>query len=568
MKLNKLTVALLLAALCSITACDKDGDTLYISGAQELALAGNESDIVLSVDALDALALTLYWNDNSEIMLSDPRVDAPKYAIANTIQFSASERFDNVAEVAVGDGVFERQFSCKELNSVLTKLGFEAGVKAPLYIRVQGRLADNAEPTYSKVLAVQVTPYKIDTTVGRYLDSKKEDTGRTLYAPAGDRVYSGFIGAGAWENWFFNEADGTVWGNDAATGAPFVMSSAGDAWNFWYPGISGCYYTTADTHRNEWTALLVESLTVSGDVAGEMTYDRKANTWALHVDVPAAGSITVTLTGSGKLYNAETGTDDAAAIATQVGFSGDASALTFNPSGAGSAVTLGIPAAGETDLLLDLNNPKGWTLATGTVAPVEKPAETLWVAGHNDGLTGAWNFDSWLRLYNEDNLTYGGVLNINSLWGYKLYKEKDNWDDCYGMVTGGTGYEGQLEAGGSDNNIAAPAPGLYVADVSLSGLTYKLTEVSTVHFAGLNDDWNLSPMTATAAPGVYTATVTKTAATPYGVKVIINENWDIAFGGGSGYLRLYQDGFDGDNDLPNGTYTLTVNLLEGTYAYE
>lgn len=567
MKINKLTAVLLLAVLCSVTACDKDGDTLYISGSQELALAGNEADIVLSADALDALALTLYWNDNSEISLSDPRVDAPKYAIANTIQFSTSENFDNVAEVAVGDGVFERQFSCKELNSVLTKLGFEPGVKAPLYIRVQGRLADNAEPSYSGVSVVQVTPYKIDTTVGRFLDSKKEDTGRILYAPADDRVYAGFIGAGAWENWFLNEADGTVWGNDAATGAPFVMSSAGDAWNFWYPGISGCYYTTADTHRNEWTALLVESLTVSGDVAGEMTYDRKANTWALHVDVPAAGTIHVTLTGSGKLYNAATGTDDAAAIATQVGFSGDASALTFDAAGAGSAVTLDIPAAGETDLLLDLTDPKGWTLATGTVAPSEETAETLWVAGHNDGLTGGWNFDSWLRLYNEDNLTYGGVLNIHSLWGYKLYKERDNWDDFYGMVAGGTGTEGQLEAGGT-NNIAAPSPGLYVADVSLSGLTYKLTEVRTVHFAGLNDDWSLSPMTATAAPGVYTATVTKTAATPYGVKVIINEDWAIAFGGGSGYLRLYQDGFDGDNDLPDGTYTLTVNLLEGTYLYE
>ncbi|MCC8170197.1 MAG: DUF5114 domain-containing protein [Parabacteroides sp.] len=567
MKINKLTVVLLLAALYSMTACSKDGDTIYTSGFQDLVLGGNEADIVLSIDALDALALTLYWNDNSEISLSDPRVDAPKNAIANTIQFSTSEDFGHVAEVAVGDGVFERQFSCKELNSVLTKLGFEPGVKAPLYIRVQGRLADNVEPSYSKVLVVQVTPYKVDTTVGRFFDSKKEDTGRILYAPADDRIYYGFIGAGAWENWFLNEADGTTWGNDGVTGMAFVMSSAGDAWNFWYPGISGCYYTTVDTHRNEWTALLVESLTVSGDVAGEMTYDRKANTWALHVDVPAPGSINVTLTGSGKLYNAATGTDDAAAIATQVGFSGDVNALTFNASGAGSTVTLDIPAAGETDLLLDLNNPKGWTLATGTAAPEEKPAEILWVVGHNDGITGSWLFDSWLRLYNEDNLTYGGVLNINSLWGYKLYKEQDNWDDFYGMVTGGNGYEGSLEANGT-NNIAAPAAGLYVADVSLSGLTYKLTAVNSVHFAGLNDDWNLSPMTATAVPGVYTATVTKSADTPYGVKVIINEDWGIAFGGTSGYLRLYQDGFDGDNDLPNGTYILTVNLLDGTYAYE
>lgn len=567
MKINKTIATLLLAALCSITACSPDGDTLYTSGAADLVLAGNESDIVLSHDALDALALTLYWNDNSEISLSDARVDAPKYAIENIIQFSTSENFDNVTEVAVNEGVFERQFSCGELNAVLTKLGFEPGVKAPLYIRIKGSLAENIAPSYSKVRVVNITPYKVDTTVGRVLNEKKEDTGRILYAPADDRIYYGFIGAGAWEHWFLNEADGTTWGNDDVTGTAFVMSSAGSAWNFWYPETSGCYYTTVDTHLNEWTALLIESLTVSGDVAGEMTYDRKANTWKLPVDLPAAGSLHVTLTGTGKLYTAATGTDNAAAITTSVGFSGNAGGLTFHATTGGSPLTLDVPAAGETDLLLDLNNPKAWTLATGTAAPEEKPAEILWVAGHNDGLTGSWNFDSWLRLYNEDDLTYGGVLNIHSLYGYKLYKEQDNWDDFYGMVAGGNGYEGQLEANGSQN-IYAPEPGLYVADVSLSGLTYKLTAVHSVHFAGLNDDWNLSPLTATSKAGVYTAIVTKTADTPYGVKVIINEDWDLAFGGGGGYLGLYQDGFDGDNDLSNGTHILTVNLLEGTYTYE
>ena len=37
--------------------------------------------------------------------------------------------------------------------------------------------------------------------------------------------------------------------------------------------------------------------------------------------------------------------------------------------------------------------------------------------------------------------------------------------------------------------------------------------------------------------------------------------------GGSGTLRLYQDGFDGDNDLENGTYTLRVDLANATYSY-
>jgi hypothetical protein len=74
-------------------------------------------------------------------------------------------------------------------------------------------------------------------------------------------------------------------------------------------------------------------------------------------------------------------------------------------------------------------------------------------------------------------------------------------------------------------------------------------------------------MQATSTPGVYQATVEKTANTPWGVKVLINGSWDLAFGGGSGVLRLYKDGFDGDNDLANGTYTLTVDLCKGTYSY-
>ncbi|MDE6286868.1 MAG: DUF5114 domain-containing protein, partial [Muribaculaceae bacterium] len=149
---------------------------------------------------------------------------------------------------------------------------------------------------------------------------------------------------------------------------------------------------------------------------------------------------------------------------------------------------------------------------------------------------------------------------------YKLYKEEGNWEEFWGMAEGGNGLEGKLLANDGEN-IWAPDPGLYVADVSLSGLTYKLTLVNTVHYTGLNDDWSLTPMTATDVPGVYTATVTKSANTPWGVKAVINENWDIAFGGGGGVLRLHQDGFDGDNDLENGTYTLTVNLCEGTYSY-
>lgn len=567
MKFNITTCLLLLASVYFMTACDKDGDTIYTSGASELMLGGNTDDINLSADALDALVLTVYWNDNGQIETSSPLVDAPKNSIQNTIQMAVSEDFTQTVEIAIDAGVYERQFSCKELNGLLSKLGFEAGVQAPLYIRIKGVLANNIAPVYSQTLKINVTPYKIDTTVARYLNSNKEDTGWFLYSPANDQVYNGFIGAGAWANWFLNEGDGTIWGNIPVENTAFVISSASGAWNFWYPGISGCYYTVVNIPKLEWSALLIESLNVSGDVTGDMVYDRKVNQWTLPVNV-SAGTLNITISGTAKQYNVITGPDDdSAAIATTVGFSGATDGLTFNNGATGTTITLTIASPGETTLILDLNNPKAWTLATGdTSEPTEEPSEILWAVGHNDGITGGWNFDSWLNLYNADNITYGGVLNINSLWGYKFYAEKDNWDNAWGMVDGGNAMEGELSTDGG--NITAPDPGLYVTDVSLSGLTYRLHSITSVHYAGLNDDWNMQPMMATESPGIYTAVFNKTANTPWGVKILINESWDLFFGGAGGKLFLYQDGFDGDNDLPNGEHTLTINLLEGTYTYE
>ena len=109
----------------------------------------------------------------------------------------------------------------------------------------------------------------------------------------------------------------------------------------------------------------------------------------------------------------------------------------------------------------------------------------------------------------------------------------------------------------------------YLFDISLSSMTYKLTAINKVSYTGLNDDWSLTEMTAGDTPGVYTATVTKSANTPWGVKIVLNDNWDLFFGGNGtpGELVLYHDGFEGDNELENGTYTLTVDLAKGTYSY-
>lgn len=110
-------------------------------------------------------------------------------------------------------------------------------------------------------------------------------------------------------------------------------------------------------------------------------------------------------------------------------------------------------------------------------------------------------------------------------------------------------------------------------DFNMSALTYTLTPVNAVSFTGLNDDWSEHPMEqSNDNPEVFTGEFIKTVNTPWGVKVLINGDWGLFFGGGDGKLKLgHSDattGFDGDNDLTIGeTYILTVDLGKQTYSY-
>lgn len=568
MSFNKYIAAAATAAvLLGAYSCDKDGDMIYTDGPDKAEVSGVASEIVLDKDHLQSLALTIYWNENGKISLSNPLVAAPEGAASNTVQFSADPEFATVVDDNVESGVYYRQYTCESLNNLVGRLGLEGGVKGTVYIRVKTVLGANIDPKYSDVKVVSITPYFIDMSVGFVLDASQNDSGRTLYSPASDGVYSGFIGAGSWENWWLREGNNTVWGNDGVTGTAFVMgnnTTGLDVWNFWYPSPSGCYYTVVDTRANEWSALYIGELTLGGDLSGAMVYDRKTNKWTYTFDA-TPGTINVTIGGTGKQYNAATGTDDAAATDATVGFAGTSGALTFGQSA--QAIAVEIAAAGETTLTLDLSDPRAWTLTAGEGSA--DPVETVPPMIYLSGVQPDWDFSNYLKLYNEDNRTYGGALEVNSEWGYRIYTEPDAWDNYWTMVDGGTAFSGQLVNNG-EGNIAAPEAGFYLFDVNMGDLTYKLTPVTKVSYTGLNDDWSLTEMTATGEPGVYTAQFEKTANTPWGVKIVLNDNWDLFFGGNGtpGELALYRDGFEGDNELSEGTHTLTVNLSKGTYSYE
>ncbi len=556
-------IAIFSALATLLAACVPAEDLHVTTTGPEPVVLTCSGDVVLQRESNPNLALTLNWTDNNNIGTTGVAA-APKNATVNTLQFSATEDFAKTYDHAVAKGATSAQFTVESLNTLSGRLGLKGGVKSSLYIRLASALSATGTPVYSNTVTVGVTPYEVDLSVAHILNSSHEDTGAVLRTLS-EGVYGGFMGVSSWYNWFLLEGSGTEWGNLGQDGFPFYLSSASDKWNFWFPGQAGCYYTVVDTKKAEWSALYIPSLSVSGDISGDMVFDKASNSWILGFNATAAGSVTVRISGTGKQYNIATGTDDTKATDAPVGFGGTADAVTFGEAAADLTAT--VAGTGEVSLILDLG---AMTLRVdaGGVAPVEVPQQ-LYLVGINDGWTNKdWDFDNYLTLFDEDNLAYGGACNVNSKWGYRYYTIKDTWSDFYGMESGDF-TSGTLVAN-TETNIPAPeTPGLYLMTVSLSGLSYTNTAISTVQIAGVGKDtgWELLDMTPGETAGVYSLAIPVEDKTPWGFKIYIN-GWDYFFGGSDGILRYNADGCPLDDSYIGSTCLFTVDICKGTYSIE
>lgn len=560
MKLKIFTFVLLLATM--FVSCEKDGDLITLSGLKSSDLVSSQSSIVLEKDSAAAIGITLTWSQNA-LIISDTSMAVPSSIPSMILEIAANEAFSSVTEVAASD--YTKSFTYIELNTIATNLGIEPYVSSPLYFRIKARLGKNTEPVYSNVAIVNVTTYTIDMSLGFILDASKVETGVTLYSANSDGEYSGFMGATAWYNYYLLEGDGTIWGNYGVDGNEFVMdndASSTPIWNFWFPGLTGCYYTTLSTTEKAWTATLISSLSISGDVTADMNFIRSDVTWMASFTTTSANA-SFSVSGISALYNKTTSTDDAAAIAGTVSFAPDGSnGILYNQAG-----NFTVPGdAGDYTIKINLSDPKTWTyeITAGAVIIEDPISNHLYLPSIDDGISGSWTFDNYLTLISEDDSMFAGVANVNSLWGYTMGLEVDNWDDMYKM-TSGDAYAGTLGYKEGDN-ITAPDPGLYLIQADLKNLTYGLTAVEKVYYTGLNDDWTLVEMTASGTTGVYTSEITITKASEWGFQIFIDDQWTNKFGGANGVLSFNSaTNITDDATLAAGTYTLIVNLVKGTY---
>ncbi|MDR1416151.1 MAG: DUF5114 domain-containing protein [Prevotellaceae bacterium] len=560
--INKCLGALLL--LISIGACEKDGEQIYLSGLEENEISATESSVILSQDNAQQIVLSLEWSKGA-LALSSSDKPAPD-VLATYLQISGHDDFSGCVETL--EATLSKAYTGAELNTIAKNLGVVPGAPTPLHFRIRSSMGNNLESVFSNAVTVNVTSYSIDMSVGFILNADREPTALTLASSQSDGIYAGFVGAAGWQNFFLLEGDGTIWGNTPEDGKEFQISSEEDVWNFWFPGVTGCYYVNVNTSAKEWSALLIPTLTVSGDVEATMTFDRSKVQWTAAFEASSASTLKVKLSASGKQYNATTKTDDNLAADAPVAFTQSGDGLLLAPQAGDITVT--VPEAGEYTLVVDLSNPSAWTCqaVSGAVAPKEINPY-LYLPGVDDGIRGEWTFDSYLTLYNEDDSSYAGVVNVSSQWGYSINVEKDNWDDKY-TLNEGDAYSGTLVFKG-ENNLPAPSAGLYLIEISLKDLTYKLTPVENqIYAVGLHDQWtfDVALTSAAATPGVFSGDITINSASPWGFQIHIDDSWNHYYGGAEGKLYYNGQNITDDASLEPGTYRMTVDLINGTYTIE
>lgn len=298
---------MLLCALTALVSCDESGDKIYLDGFEASGLMASASDVKLSVDNSKDVVLSLAWQ-NPTLLSSDETKPAGNGVLKTYLQASASEDFASVKEYTVTD--LSKAFTGADLNAAAKDLGLSPDVSSPLYFRIKSQMGSNLDAAYSNVCQVKVTPYLIDMSYINILNEKKDQVLTKLYSPNSDGVYSGYMNASSWFHIWGKENDGTIWGNVGQDNHVYEMDNTESAWNIWFPGQTGIYYTVLDTKAKELKPTYIKSMQLNGE---DMTYDAPNYAWT-KVITTTADNTPVSIVATGAEYSKATGTADAAAV--------------------------------------------------------------------------------------------------------------------------------------------------------------------------------------------------------------------------------------------------------------
>ena len=368
----------LLIALTAMVSCEESGDKIYLNGFKASDLIASASEVALSIDNSNVQVISFAWQ-NPTLLSSDETKPAASGTLITYLQASATEDFATVKEYSVNN--LSKSFTGGDLNAAAKELGMTPDQQAPMYFRIKSQLGANLDAAYSNICKVNVTPYSIDMSYINILSSDKTKTLTYLYSPSSDGIYTGYMTASSWMNYWGKENNGTTWGNSSTDGT-FVIDNTASAWNFWFPGVSGIYYTVIDTQAKEWKATLLKSVQVNGE---DMTYDAPNYAWT-KIITTTADNTPISIVATGAEYNQSTGTDDASAIAKTMNYTLNADGSMTDASAAGS---VNIPTAGTYTVTVKVgeNSQLAYTIVSGDNTTPEPEAKNTLCMFTKDGGT-------------------------------------------------------------------------------------------------------------------------------------------------------------------------------------
>lgn len=413
---------MLLCALTALVSCDESGDKIYLDGFKASDLMASASDVKLSVDNSKDVVLSLAWQ-NPTLLSSDETKPAGSGVLKTYLQVSASENFTSEKEYTVTD--LSKAFTGADLNAAAKDLGLSPDVSSPLYFRIKSQMGSNLDAAYSNVCQVKVTPYLIDMSYINILNENKEQVLTKLYSPNSDGVYSGYMNASSWFHIWGKENDGTIWGNVGQDGHVYEMDNTESAWNIWFPGQTGIYYTVLDTKAKELKPTYIKSMQLNGE---DMTYDALNYAWT-KVITTTADNTPISIVATGAEYSKATGTEDAAAVVKTMNYTLADGKMTDSKN----AGSVNIPTAGTYTVTVKVGDKSDLTYSI--------------VSG--DQTTPKPTISNTIGMFSKDGSTlyatftkvsegvYTCTYDLSNLYDMRFYFIGDDIDDkrvCYGSV--------------------------------------------------------------------------------------------------------------------------------------
>lgn len=546
------TIIAVFASLLALCSCEKDGDTILLSGFEGSELIASTDRVVLSNDIRNQLVLSLAW-DNCQLAVNNPEMGVADGTLTTSLQVSASSDFTTTI-IESSESSPSKAYTGSELNAVAKNTGLQPDVEGTLYFRLKASIGANMEPKYSETVGIKVTPYLISMKELHVLDKGKTNTIATLYSPTENKVYTGFMSATGWLNCWFSENDGTVWGNYGEDGHTFELSNSGDAWNCWFPDPTGCYYVTVDVVQKEWTAVSLPALAISGAVTADMKYSSSTNAWKA-VITTTANDATIQIAGTGKMYNTATG--DKAFVDAPIRFAVNGNVVTLSDA----AGNITIPVAGTYTLTLDFSNPAEWTyrLDAGEPETPDYPSQLAMMSTASTPTVLTTLFAS------ATEGLYQGFYAASQWENFKLVDQENQL--YYGSQPGNQ----FVLSSESTDNIWFSETGYVLVEANLASMSWTPFPINSIHACGDFNSWSQTAdaLTYDAANKVWKATCTINNI-GWGFYFLINGDWNFSLKKGSadGKLSIHHGDSTGDNLVPaeTGTYDITLDPATLTYT--